>query len=79
MSCRCQKTPEYAPFEVELFPGRKLVYDGRGLTLEGAPLIPDGVYGLVVVQNGRVVDLKPAEAPGYTPGPCAGGLVDAGN
>ena len=50
--------------------GRKLVWDGSGLSLYGEGKVPDGTWGLLVFRDGALVDVLPEPVPVYTPPPC---------
>lgn len=58
------------PFSVCLPFGRSLYYDGHCLGVEGEPTVPDGEYGVIVVENGCIVGAKPNPVFEYTPPPC---------
>ena len=60
-----------APFEVCLPFGKKLVYNGDCMTIEGTPTVPDGEYGVITVQGGCIISAKPNPVFENTPGPCA--------
>lgn len=59
-----------APFEVCLPFGRSLSYDGYCMRVTGVPTIPDGEYGIIVVENGCIVGARPNPVFEYTPDPC---------
>lgn len=58
------------PFQVCLPFGRSLKFDGKCLSVEGDATIPDGEYGVIVVENGCIVDARPNPVFEYTPPPC---------
>lgn len=62
---------ECQPFSVCLPFGRNLNYNGRCLSVEEpANQIPDGEYGIIVVENGCIVNALPNPVCEYTPPPC---------
>lgn len=58
------------PFQVCLPFGRSLKFDGKCMTVEGEVSIPDGEYGVIIVENGCIVDARPNPVFEYTPPPC---------
>jgi hypothetical protein len=69
----CQPPPpprRYEPFVLDLGLGRKLIFDGHGLSVSGASSVPDGTYGLMVFQDGVPIGVLPQPLPVYTPPPC---------
>lgn len=67
------------PFSVCLPFGRSLAFNGECITLEGAPSIPDGEYGIIVVENGCIVDARPNPVFDYTPPPCTPSVPPCGD
>lgn len=65
-----RKPPQCKPFQVCLPFGRSLKFDGACLTVEGTPTIEDGEYGVIVVENGCIVDARPNPVCEYTPPAC---------
>lgn len=65
-----QHTTVYDPFEVCLPFGRKIVYDGQGLRLEGSITLRDGNYGVITVTDGCIVDASEQPVCEYTAQPC---------
>ncbi len=55
------------PMQVCLPFGRVLTFDGHCLSVAGEPTVPDGEYGVIVVENGCIVDAKPNPVFEYTP------------
>jgi hypothetical protein len=71
--------PVCEPFSVCLPFGRSLVYNGECLSVEGDANIPDGEYGVIVVENGCIVSARPNPVFEYTPGPCAPAAASCGD
>lgn len=74
-----QHTTVYDPFEVCLPFGRKIVYDGQGLRLEGRVSIRDGKYGVITVTDGCIVDASEQPVCEYTAQPCTPAASPCGN
>lgn len=64
-------SPLCQPFSVCLPFGRRLVFNGECMSVEGTPNISDGEYGVIIVENGCIVGARPNPVFEYTPGPCA--------
>lgn len=76
---RC--APEAVPAAVDSYPcpqvdfclpfGRHVTFDGGCLNVQEPAALPaDGEYGLLVVENGCITDVREAPLPIYTPPPC---------
>lgn len=74
-----QHTTVYDPFEVCLPFGRKIVYDGQGLRLEGRVTLRDGKYGIITVTDGCIVDASEQPVCEYTAQPCTPAASPCGN
>lgn len=61
---------ECAPFEACLPFGGKLSYDGDCMSFTRSSSIPDGRYGIIVVQDNCIVSAEPAPVFEYTPPSC---------
>lgn len=59
------------PFDVCLPFGRSLHFDGRCMSVKGQSTVPDGEYGVIVVEDGCIVDARPNPVFEYTPPPCS--------
>lgn len=65
-------TKTYDPFSTCFPLGFRLIYDGEGIRIEGQQLVPAGEYDIIVIgEDGCIEDLRKADVPEYTPGPCA--------
>lgn len=74
-----QHATVYDPFEVCLPFGRKIVYDGQGLRLEGSVTLRDGNYGVITVTDGCIVDASEQPVCEYTAQPCTPAASPCGN
>ena len=68
--CHPHHERRYKPLVLDLPFGRKLIWDGRGLSLKDGRKVDDGTYGLVVFKDGVPVDVLPQPLPVFTPPPC---------
>lgn len=68
------------PFEFCLPFGKQVIFNGECIRVEDNSTIADGEYGVIVVENGCIIDARPNPAFEYTPPPCtpaAGSCNDA--
>lgn len=68
----------YEPFSVCLPFGRRLVWDGQGLRLQGRITTTDGKYGLFTVENGCITSAEEQPACEYTAQPCTPAATPCG-
>lgn len=64
------------PFSMCLPFGGSLTYDGDCLNYTAGSSIPDGEYGVVVIENGCIANVKSAPIPVYTPPSCTPAVQD---
>jgi len=74
-----QQPNKYPPFEVCLPFGKKLEFDGTGFIIKQLKTIPDGKYGLVVVENNCITDFEEQPVCEYTAQPCTPAVSPCGD
>lgn len=67
------------PFEFCLPFGKQVIFNGECTRVEDNSTIADGEYGIIVVENGCIIDARPNPTFDYTPPPCTPAVGPCGD